>query len=325
VLLGTTIMSIGAILQICSYSTAQMIVGRIIAGIGNGLNTATAPVWQTETSQVAWRGKLVVIELVMNIAGFSISNWVTYGLSYAGGAVAWRFPLAFQFLFIFILYGTVPWLPESPRWLIAHGYEDEAFPIMADLENKDVDDPFILAQHKEIVFTVQYERQNAPKWSELLTGKTGGKAGTCTMRRLLLGAGTQFMQQFAGINVSILSYCGHLKANAFQVTSYYLPTVLIQSVGLSEKLARLLAACNSVSYLFFAGLVGIPNVERWGRRKMLMYAAAGQGFCYLMITILLGLTETDGFGAKQQVASASVAFFFLYYVFFGIGFQGVPW
>lgn len=74
-LLGTTIMSIGAILQIAAYSTAQMIVGRIVAGIGNGLNTATAPVWQAETSQANWRGKLVVIELILNIAGFSLSNW----------------------------------------------------------------------------------------------------------------------------------------------------------------------------------------------------------------------------------------------------------
>lgn len=47
VLVGTTIMSIGAILQIASFSTAQMIVGRIVAGVGNGINTATAPVWQT--------------------------------------------------------------------------------------------------------------------------------------------------------------------------------------------------------------------------------------------------------------------------------------
>ena len=56
------------------------------------------------------------------------------------------------------------------------------------------------------------------------------------------------------------------------VTSYYLPTVLTQSVGLENSLARLLAACNSVSYLLFS-LIGIPNVERWGRRKMMMYAA----------------------------------------------------
>jgi MFS family permease len=76
VLLGTTVMSIGAVLQITSFSLAQMFIGRVLAGIGNGLNTSTAPVWQTETSKMEWRGKLVVIELILNIAGFSLSNWV---------------------------------------------------------------------------------------------------------------------------------------------------------------------------------------------------------------------------------------------------------
>ncbi|KAJ4523683.1 hypothetical protein HRR93_000332 [Exophiala dermatitidis] len=270
VLIGTTVMSVGAILQIASFSTAQMIVGRIVAGIGNGINTATAPVWQTETSAIKWRGKLVVIELILNIAGFSVSNWVT--------------------------------------WLIAHEYEDEAFKILADLENRSENDPFILTQHKEIVYTVQYERENAVKWADLLRGRTGDKGGTKTMRRLILGAGTQAMQQLSGINV----------------TSYYLPTVLIQSVGLDEKMARLLAACNSVSYLLFS-LIGIPNVERWGRRNMMIFASSGQAFCYLLITILIRYNEKPGYAHAHEVASASVAFFFLYYVFFGIGMQGVPW
>ena len=120
--------------------------------------------------------------------------------------------------------------------------------------------------------------------------------------------GAQAMQQFSGINV----------------TSYYLPTVLVQSIGFSNKVARLLAACHSVSYLCFS-FIGIPSVERWGRRGMLMYAAAGQAFCYLIITILIRYNELDGFPHPNEVASALVAFFFLYYVFFGIGFQGVPW
>jgi MFS family permease len=81
VLLGTTIMSIGAIIQIASFNVPEMIVGRIIAGIGNGINTSTAPVWQGETSKASWRGKLIIIEMIMNIAGFSLSNWVTYGFS----------------------------------------------------------------------------------------------------------------------------------------------------------------------------------------------------------------------------------------------------
>ena len=41
VLVGTVVMSIGAILQITSYSLGQMFVGRVVAGIGNGINTAT--------------------------------------------------------------------------------------------------------------------------------------------------------------------------------------------------------------------------------------------------------------------------------------------
>ncbi|MCJ1321232.1 hypothetical protein MMC15_006576 [Xylographa vitiligo] len=310
VLVGTTIMTIGAILQISAYSVAQMIAGRVIAGIGNGINTATAPVWQSETSTVKWRGKLVVIELILNIAGFSLSNWMTYGFSYTNGPISWRFPLAFQLVFMIILFSTVPWLPESPRWLIAHGYEDEAFQILADLENKDVDHPFVLTQHKEVMYAVEYERKNGVGWMDLLRGRTGTQGGTCTIRRLLLGAGTQAMQQLAGINV----------------TSYYLPTVLISSVGLTNKLARLLAACNSVSYLLFS-LIAIPNVERWGRRRLMMYAAAGQCFCYLIITILLRFSVDPSITvqSQRQIASASIAFFFLYYVCFGIDFQGVPW
>lgn len=74
VLVGTTIMSIGAILQIAAFNYATMMTGRVIAGIGNGINTSTAPVWQGETSKASWRGKLIVIEMIMNIFGFSLSK-----------------------------------------------------------------------------------------------------------------------------------------------------------------------------------------------------------------------------------------------------------
>jgi hypothetical protein len=56
-----------------------------------------------------------MLEMMMNIAGYAFVNWINYGLSFAGGAVAWRFPLALQLLFIAILWSTTPWLPESPR------------------------------------------------------------------------------------------------------------------------------------------------------------------------------------------------------------------
>ena len=96
ILLGSSVIALGAIIQTASYSVAQMMVGRIVAGLGTGMNTATAGVWQAETSKMRSRGKLVIIQMANCITGFSISNWLRLGFSFAKGSVAWRFPLAFQ-------------------------------------------------------------------------------------------------------------------------------------------------------------------------------------------------------------------------------------
>lgn len=112
--------------------------------------------------------------------------------------------------------------------------------------------------------------------------------------------GTQAMQQLAGINV----------------ISYYLPIVFIRSVGLSNEMTHLLAACNSVSYLLFS-LIGIPNAERWARGKMVMYAAAGQCFCDLIITTMIRYNEDPALSDTTRIsyAKASIAFFLCYVLF----------
>ncbi|KAL2857997.1 general substrate transporter [Aspergillus pseudoustus] len=308
VLLGITIMTIGAVLQTSSYGIPHMMVARIISGIGNGINSSTVAVWQTETAPARLKGKLVILQNALLLVGFSISNWINYGLAFANGPVSWRFPLAFQLVFIIMIYLVIPWLPESPRWLITKGRDQEALDILSDIEDKPTTDAFVLSQIQAIKYTVEYERSNGMSWGDLLRGRGSSKSGTKTIRRLILGMGAQSMQQFAGINV----------------TSYYMPTILTTSVGLSADLARLLAACNSVQYLLWA-LLGIRQVDRWGRRNIMIFGAAGQCFCYIIITSLLRYNELPGYPNTQQVASASVAFFFLYYLFFGIGLQGVPW
>ena len=104
--------------------------------------------------------------------------------------------------------------------------------------------------------------------------------------------------------------------------SYYLPTVLITAVGLSNELARLLSAVNSVTYLIFS-CVSVPLVERWGRRGLMLLSTAGQGLTFLVITILLRYgSPPDG---SRQAAKASIVFFFLFYISFGVGMLGVPW
>ncbi|THV73269.1 general substrate transporter [Aureobasidium pullulans] len=303
IIFGTAIMSIGVILKTSSFSLPQMFVGRVILGIGNGINTATAPIWQTETAPARLRGKLVILEMMTNVGGFMIVNWINYGLSFVASSIQWRLPLALQFIFIFVLFATVPWLPESPRWLIAHGHEVEAIQILADLENKSTDHAFIVAQHGEIVYGVQYEREHSIKWRDLLRGRT--EDGTKSARRLLLGAGTQFFQQFGGINIM----------------SYYTPTIMITYVGLSNSMARLLSACNAVSYFIFAG-VAVLFVERLGRRSLMMISTFLQLVAFLCISILLKYAMANG---STECAKAAIFFFFFYNIAFAVGMLGVPW
>ena len=82
IFLGTCIMVVGAILQTTSYQLPQFIIGRIVTGFGNGLNTSTVPTWQSECSRSHRRGQLVMIEGALITCGVMIAYWVWIFLEY---------------------------------------------------------------------------------------------------------------------------------------------------------------------------------------------------------------------------------------------------
>ena len=82
IILGTFIMVIGAIIQTASYKLQDLIVGRIITGIGNGCNTSSVPLLQSEMAHAKRRGFLVLFEGTLIAGGISISYWVNFGMWY---------------------------------------------------------------------------------------------------------------------------------------------------------------------------------------------------------------------------------------------------
>lgn len=74
-ILGGSIMIIGTVILASSYTVAQLIAGRIITGIGNGMNSSTAPVYQSECSPASTRGALLTLQGTVTILGVVIAYW----------------------------------------------------------------------------------------------------------------------------------------------------------------------------------------------------------------------------------------------------------
>jgi MFS family permease len=147
IIIGSVIMVIGAAIQTSSYGLAQLIVGRWITGFGNGMNTSTVPTWQSETSKPHRRGQMVMIEGSLIVFGVMLSYWLDLGFSFLEpSSIAWRFPIAFQIILALFILALIPGLPESPRWLILKGRDEEALEVLAALSNLPVEDRKVQAE-----------------------------------------------------------------------------------------------------------------------------------------------------------------------------------
>lgn len=189
---------IGGAIQAASFGLPEMIVGRIIAGLGIGQSTAVVPMWQAETSKPEHRGKLVALQLVMVIFGISLTNWLNLAMTYVyENEVTWRFPLAMQCFWAVVTLALLPLMVESPRWLVYRDRHAEAQTVLARLANKEEDHPDVLGELKIITETIAAEKAGGKVgWREVFSG-----GEQQNFRRIVLGAGTSVFQQMGGINV----------------------------------------------------------------------------------------------------------------------------
>ncbi|KAI0787081.1 general substrate transporter [Irpex lacteus] len=191
IVLGGVIMIIGAILQTTSFSYAQLVVARIITGLGNGLNTSTVPSYHAECSPASSRGSFIMLE------GSLITLWIDFALFWAKGSSAqWRVPISLQILFaIIMIIGIFFVTPESPRWLAKEGRNAEALAVICALEDKDHTDPSVQQTYLGIKEAVAAEARTATGKSAIRDLFSGGPnqnfrraaLGTILFERLGLG------------------------------------------------------------------------------------------------------------------------------------------
>lgn len=159
VIWGAIVMIIGVIIQVTAITDQipllQFIFGRVITGIGNGMNTSTIPTYQAECSHAKNRGLLICIEGGVIAIGTMIAYWIDYGAHFGPQDLVWRFPIAFQIFFGVIIIVGMYYLPESPRWLVAHDKVAEGERVIAALQGVEIDDRQAQAEKNIVIDSVR--------------------------------------------------------------------------------------------------------------------------------------------------------------------------
>ncbi|KAM0309543.1 hypothetical protein ACHAPQ_012565, partial [Fusarium lateritium] len=140
---------------------------------------------------------------LLNIFGVVVAYWLEFGLSYIdnnGSQFGWRFPIAFQIVPLFVLLGCVWFFPESPRWLVKVGRDDEAQYILRRLRgSSEFDRERAHAEYTDIKNIVQLETKESSKNSYLHMFFGIGSGELHTGRRVQLVIWLQIMQEWVGI------------------------------------------------------------------------------------------------------------------------------
>ncbi|KAI1335234.1 putative Myo-inositol transporter 1 [Xylariaceae sp. FL0016] len=292
---------VGAILQTTAFTVPHLMVARYITGIGTGVETSTVPMYQSELCEAEKRGRIVSSEPLFVGVGIEIAYWFDYGMSYVGGPISWRLPIACQMVFAIFVIILVFGLPESPRWLYNHGRNEEALHVLCQVYGHDADHPKVCKEKNEILEALKVQQEHGEyKWSQIFK-----RDEIQTGRRVFLAYGMQFMNQMGGINLVV----------------YYITTVLNVNVGLSRNLSLLLGGVINAMF-FFGSLFPTFFLDRYGRRKPMMWGSFVLGLCMMMAAILLSFQGTS---VAVPTAAASVAFFFVYMLAFGATANCIPW
>lgn len=246
-----TVSALGSGLAVGAW---DLILWRVIGGLGVGAASVIAPAYIAEVAPPAIRGRLGSLQQLAIVSGIFVALLADAWLAgVAGGAIeelwlgaaAWRW-MFWAELIPAVLYGVLALtIPESPRYLLARGLVAEARKVLRSIQTAGVD-----SRITEITATVREERRRS--WRDLLT-----PGGRNLLPIVWIGVILSVFQQAVGINVI-----------------FYYSTTLWQSVGFAEEDALTQSVITSVTNIVVT-VVAIALIDKIGRRRLLMTGSIG--------------------------------------------------
>lgn len=272
----------------------QLVIFRMIGGIGIGVVSIISPLYISEISVAQYRGRLVSLYQLAVTVGFLGAYLVNYGLlnyslngaqelsnpflSQIFHSEVWRSMLGMAAIPALLFLIVLLFIPESPRWLILKRQEQKASLILTHIYGSSESASYELSQTKQAV-----DGETKSEWRILL------KPGI--LRAVLIGAAIAILGQFMGVNAVL----------------YYGPSIF-ESSGLSGG--------DSLFYQVIVGLVNMLTtvlavfiIDKIGRKKLVYYGVSG------MIVSLLLIAFYFMKGMAMGVPNIFLLIFFLFYIF----------
>jgi SP family arabinose:H+ symporter-like MFS transporter len=279
----------------CAVSTDfnQLVIYRIIGGVGIGVVSIISPLYISEVAVAQYRGRLVSLyQLAVTIGflGAYLVNYQLLGYSMSNPDVStawwnlvfvsevWRGMLGMETLPAIMFFIIIFFIPESPRWLILKGKEEKATNILERIYTSSKEALFQLTETKSVLSS-----ESKSEWKLLL--QPGIR------KAVIIGVYIAVLGQFMGVNAVL----------------YYGPSIF-ENAGLSGG-----------DSLFYQVLVGLVNtlttvlalviIDKVGRKKLVYYGVSG------MVISLVLIATYFIYGESWGISSIFLLIFFLFYVF----------
>ena len=274
----------------------QLVIYRIIGGVGIGMVSIVCPLYISEISPTSHRGRMVSLYQLAVTAGFLGAYLVNYyilnfSMDFSSSnqlinkilsTEIWRGMLGAETLPAILFFIILFFIPESPRWLLTKGHDSAAINTFSKIYINQADVSFQVSETKQMLGNS--EKGN---WKIIFTPGI--------FRAVLIGSAIAILGQFMGVNAVL----------------YYGPSIF-ESSGLS-----------SGDSLFYQSLIGLVNmgttvlalfiIDKVGRKKLVYIGVSGM----IVSLILIGVYFLTG--DALGLTSIFLLACFLAYIFFTAG------
>jgi len=314
VIMGCSIYLLGVLIQIITGpkvdALSTIVAGRVVAGIGVGFESAIVILYMSEICPKKVRGALVAGYQFCITIGILLASGVSYATERRDNTGSYRIPIGIQFAWGLILGGGLLFLPDSPRYFVKRGRLQDATRALAKLRGQPLESEYIQVELSEIVANEEYERRHTPdgnfitSWLHCFSGSLWEQKSN--LRRTILGTSLQMMQQWTGVNFIF-----------YYSTPFLKSTGAIKNAFLISLIFNLVNVCSTP--------LSFWTVERFGRRTILIWGAAGMLICQLLVGIIgdtIGFNHThldasgDSIANNIAAVNAQIAFIAIFIFFF---------